>query len=71
MGKVKQVKGMKQYSKTEILEFIYDSEEEKLKHKIELEKQGFQDSGQCMTDINKSFSNPDWRDYGKYFRYNY
>lgn len=61
---------MKLYRKTEIMEFIYESEEEKNNHKKEMEQQGFEDSGQVKININQSLSNPQHEWYGKYFRYN-
>lgn len=50
-------------------EYIYESEEEKLTHKAEMESKGFEDSGQVKKDINMSFSNPDYRIYGIYYKY--
>lgn len=37
---------MKLLMKTTREEYIYDSEEEKLSHKIKMESKGFEDSGQ-------------------------
>ncbi|MBU5333598.1 hypothetical protein KQI61_15470 [Anaerocolumna aminovalerica] len=62
---------MKKYRKTEVWEFIYHSEEEKAKHKEQLEKRGFEDSGQIRINVNKTFSNPKYEWYGRYTRYNY
>lgn len=62
---------MKLYRKTEIMEFIYDSEEEKNQHKQEMKQQSFEDSGQIKINTNQSLSNPKHEWYGKYFRYNY
>lgn len=60
---------MKLLLKTTREEYIYDSEEEKLNHKIEMETKGYEDSGQVRKDINISFSNPDYRIYGSYYKY--
>jgi hypothetical protein len=62
---------MLQYKKTEIVEFLYESDEEKIKHKIEMEQMGYEDSGQYMIDTNQSSKNPEWKLYGRYYRYNY
>lgn len=50
-------------------EYIYQSEDEKLNHKLKMESKGFEDSGQVRKDINGSFSKPDYRIYGSYFMY--
>jgi len=60
---------MKLMLKTEIQEFIYDTREEKEKHKIEMEKDGFEDSGQAKYNVNRSFSDPDHQWYGGYYKY--
>jgi hypothetical protein len=62
---------MIQYKKTEIVEFLYESDEEKIKHKKEMEQMGYEDSGKRMIDISQSLKKPEWKLYGKYFRYNY
>lgn len=53
---------MERLRKTIIQEFIYESEDEKAIHKSVMEEYGF-------ISINPSFSNQDWRTYGKYVKY--
>lgn len=50
-------------------EYLYDSEEEKMMHKKEMEEEGFEDSGRSMFIVNYSLQNPKHEWYGKYFRY--
>lgn len=50
-------------------EYIYESMEEKVEHAREMMINGFEDSGQIKKDINMSFSNPDYRIYGNYYKY--
>lgn len=59
---------MEKLRRTIIAEFTYDSEEEKLRHKKEMEKLEYSDS--CQIKINLgTINNPDYRWYGKYFKY--
>lgn len=60
---------MYRFIKTIIDEYIYESEQEKLGHKETMEGDGWTDSGQVKFDVNRSMSNPDYRWYGKYVKY--
>lgn len=59
---------MKLLNRTIKEEYIYDSEDEKFNHSDEMVMHGFVDSGQLRKDINMSFSNPDYRIYGCYYK---
>ena len=59
---------MEKLRRTIIAEFIYESEDEKLKHKKEMEKLEYSDS--CQIKINLGTINEsDYKWYGKYFKY--
>jgi len=60
---------MKLLNKTIKEEYIYDSEEEKFNHSDQMVINGYIDSGQLRKDINMSLSNPDYKIYGCYYKY--
>lgn len=59
---------MKKLRRTIIVEFTYESEEEKTKHKNEMEKLEYSDSGQIKINLG-TIDKPYYRWYGKYFKH--
>lgn len=73
MVQLKKETTSKTYRKENILietikQFHYSTEEEKLKHKVEMEKDGFEDSGQVKENIG-TFNKPEYVWFGSYYKY--
>lgn len=52
----------------EVDQYHYLDEDEKLRHKNQMESEGFEDSGQVKTNINQSIMNPEYVWFGNYYR---